>query len=169
MSESLLAEVEDLGIGAKRRRSTKKSNIGIEPVKVPKTAKLAVKETKLAGYLNDAKGKDGAVEETHTFTLDYTDQRGYHWSGNFKTHVLSIKERTIVGLTRARLSGGVHPDQLDVTTLSLLEMQAHLAVSLDEHPDWAEDLSSFNDVGVIASIYEEVASHEARFWGADTE
>ena len=56
---------------------------------------------------------------------------------------------------------------VDAATLNLLEMQAHLAVALDDAPPWASDLGELYDVGVVAAIYREVASHEARFWGTD--
>ena len=162
-----MSEAEQ-GIGAGRGKPKTPVNIGIEPVAIPDSPKEAVQESKLPGDLNDHKGVDSLVESTKTFTLDYTDQRGYHWGGTFKTHILTIKERTVVGLTRARLSGGVPPESLDSTTISILEIQAHLAVSLDDAPDWADNLVEFRDIGVLAEIYKEVASHEAQFWGTAT-
>ena len=35
-------------------------------------------------------------------------------------------------------------------------------MALDTRPDWAKDLTSIRDTGVLAAIYEEVASHEQR-------
>ena len=161
-----MSGTQEASIGAGRGKSI--VDIGVDPVKVPDSPKEAVKESRLLGPVNDNKGKGSIVEETKTFQLDYTDQRGYHWGGTFTNHILTIKERTVVGLTRSRLAGGLPPEQLDETTLSLLEMQAHLAVSLDLAPEWASDLTQFRDIGVLAAIYGEVASHEAQFWGTDS-
>lgn len=178
MTEAAVAETgivdQEPALGAARRRKKppKKPNLGVTPVETP-SAKDAAKETKLLGHLHDSKGKSSkkkeAISNEKTFMLDYTDTRGYHWGGSFTSKILTIRQRTIVGLTRARLAGGIAPEHLDEGTLSLLEMQAHLAVCLSDAPDWAEDLAEFHDLGVLASIYKEVALHESTFWGADTE
>ena len=118
------------------------------------------------GPENDSRGATG-LSPKHSFDLDYTDRRGRHWTGAFACHVLTIKERATVGLTRARLTANTPAGVIDASTLNILEMQAHLAVALDSCPAWAEALGDLYDVGVVAEIYQEVASHEARFWGTD--
>ncbi len=160
MSTEAIPE-ESEGIGAAKRR--KKPPVKAEPVKA-KSAKDVVK----SGPKNDHVGANGTDSST-TFKLDYTDQRGYHWTGDFKSHVLTIGERTSVGLTRSRMSGGMSLDGIDEATLSLMEMQAHLAIALDEYPEWAEDISTIRDIGVLTAIYSEVASHEAMFWNPGAE
>jgi hypothetical protein len=65
------------------------------------------------------------------------------------------------------MAGGISLEGIDETTLSLMEMQAHLALAIDKAPKWADDLSVIRDIGVLTSIYSEVASHEATFWGSD--
>jgi hypothetical protein len=107
------------------------------------------------------------VGPEHTFAVDHTDDRGTRWSGTFRCHVLTIRERTQVGIVRSRLSLGTSPLLLDPTTIDLLEMQAHLAVALDAKPDWADDFGNLHDPGVLIAVYKEVASHEARFHGTD--
>lgn len=180
--EEVTAQAEVDGIGAERRRKNppKKPKLkskanggngtttGLKPVDAP-TAGEAAKEVKKSGPDNDAKSADGTVEATKTFVLDYTDGRGYHWSGSFTSHILTIRERATVGLTRSRMAGGVAAAALDETTGMLLEMQAHLAVSLSATPEWAENLDEVRDVGVLAAIYKEVVSHEATFWGTGSE
>jgi len=147
-------------IGATARR--KKKVTDIDPVEPP-TMEAAAKA--IDGPSNDSQGV-GGVGPDHLFALDYTDSRGHVWRGEFRCRALTIRDRVQVGLTRARLAGGLSPAVLDGDTLDLLEMQAHLAVVLEEGPDWAEKLSDFHDVGLIAAIYKEVSEHEARFWGA---
>ncbi|MAD95955.1 MAG: hypothetical protein CMB99_01375 [Flavobacteriaceae bacterium] len=120
----------------------------------------------LGSPANDDKGAGGVLAD-HEFTLDYTDSRGHRWHGVFRCHILTIAERARVGLTRSNLAGGISPASLDGDTLFNLEMQAWLAIALDQAPDWAADLRSLRDVRLLGSIYEEVAQHEARFWGAD--
>jgi hypothetical protein len=106
------------------------------------------------------------VGPEHSFNLDHTDDRGQRWTGAFRCHVLTIRERTQVGIVRSRLSLGTSPLLLDPSTIDLLEMQAHLAVALDTKPDWANDFGDLHDPSVLIAVYKEVASHEARFHGA---
>ncbi len=118
------------------------------------------------GPEDDDSGVNG-LSPDYSFDLDHTDRRGHRWQGAFSCHALTIKDRITVGLTRARLSANSPLSTIDASTVNLLEMQAHLAVALDDFPDWAESLGDLYDVGVISAIYREVADHEGRFWGRD--
>ena len=151
-------------IGPAARRS-KKSKTGIPVPDVP-TAEEAVQV--LSGPPSDKLGADGVVEPEYEFELDYKCVRGRVWKGAFKCHVLTIRERAQVGLIRSQMAAGMAPLSMDGSTIDLLEMQAHLAVALDEAPEWASDLGGLHDPSVLGAIYKEVASHEARFWGADS-
>lgn len=147
-------------IGADRRRRI--GGVPVDEVEDPRDAAEAV--TSRAGHKHDDEGKDGVPHELE-FDLDFTDSRGYHWRGSFKTHILSISERAQVGLTKSRLAGGLSVSVIDGETSLILEMQAHLAIALLKWPDWAEELGSIRDVNVLGAIYKEVVSHEERFWG----
>ena len=149
--------MSSIGPSARRRKSKTGPSIPVTP-----TAEAAATTI---GPDNDNVGADGCGPE-HTFTLDYTDRRGRKWSGEFRSHVLTIRERAQVGMVRAQLAAGMAPIGLDAATLDLLEMQAHLAVALDTAPDWASDLGGLHDPAVLGAIYGEVAGHEARFHGA---
>jgi len=150
-------------IGAKQRRA-RKAQTGLDVVEsVP--AQQAVES--LAGHKADKLGADGLIGPEHEFELEHVDQRGRAWRGHFKCHILSIRERSQVGLTRSHMAAGMVPTGLDASTIDLLEMQAHLAVALDSAPEWANDLGGLHDITVLAAIYKEVASHEARFWGSN--
>ena len=138
-----------------KRQSPKKSKTGITVVE-----QGGVK----SGPENDSTGCE-ALPPEFDFDLDYTDQRGFHWTGKFEAHVMNVSERAAAGLTRARMLAGMPLSSVDESTINLLEMQSHLAVVVDDCPKWAEDLTKIYDLGVIGAIYEEVASYEARFWG----
>ena len=153
-------EYEPVG-GAKRRSTT---GVTPEPIVAVEDAQKSVQG--LPGQDHDNEGVNG-VKPEHAFSLDYTDPRGHKWTGSFRCHVLTIDERTQVGLTRARLLNGVAPILLDGETLDILEMRAHLAVALDEGPEWAERIGKFRDVNVLGAIYREVRNHETIFWGAE--
>lgn len=161
-TEAAANPAEDEGIGANKRRKK-------PPTKVKAASLTSAKDAvvKTLGPANDSKGMSG-TDAAKTFQLDYTDNRGFHWSGEFTIHVLTIGERTRVGLTRSQMAGGISLEGIDETTLSLMEMQAHLALAIDKAPAWADDLSQIRDIGVLTSIYSEVASHEATFWGTDS-
>lgn len=148
----------DTSIGVAARKSA----TGIEPVESmdPKAALAAVGAK--PGPANDDTGADGTPAE-HEFDLDHLDGRGRRWSGKFRCHVLTIKERGIVGLTRARLCGGLTPSQIDEITMQIYDMQAWLAVAIDEAPPWAKNLGEYREISVLGAVYKEVLAHEDRF------
>ena len=146
--------MSEAAIGTRARKARTQRNVNVvEPIE----------PAKKLGPEHDNQGVDG-LSPHHTFDLDYVDRRGYHWTGRFRCNVLNIRERASVGLTRSRLTANTPANVIDPATLNILEMQAHLAVALDECPDWAEALGDLYDVSVIGEIYREVASHEANFW-----
>lgn len=114
------------------------------------------------------KGPEAApVDVSHTFKLSYTDRRGHLWEGQFTTHVLAVKEHIQVGLIKARMAGGIPLDAIDPFTSNLLEMMAHLAVSLDDAPDWYANIEDIREQGVLEAVYTEVADHARRFHQTD--
>jgi len=149
------------GIGAMKRTPA----TDIDPVPAPDAAKALRAALGLPGPENDALGAAG-VPASHTFDLDYTDRRGLLWAGRFRCHVLTADESVQVSLTKAKLLNGTPPYLVDDSTLLLLEARAHLAVALDESPDWAKRLGKLRDHNVIAAIYKEVVEHTQRFHGA---
>lgn len=157
------------GIGAEARKARQGTPGGFVKTSAPLEASPSLKEAVSAvqapsGPENDAKGR--GVLKDHQFDLEYVDGRGYLWTGRFKCHALTYKERIEVGLIRSRMSGGVPPHLLDATTSNLLEMLAHLAVAMDDGPPWARDLEALHDPAVAIAIYKEVLAHEERFHGA---
>lgn len=147
-----------MAIGAEKRK-TPETEVPSVDVELAKRAAAA-----LAGPKHDAQGAGGLLPN-HEFELDYTDTRGYRWHGTFKAHVLTPRERIQVGLIRAKLANHTPPDALDLQTAELLEIAAHLAVAIDDGPDWGRDVLNLHTAGVGYAIYEEVASYEARFHG----
>jgi hypothetical protein len=111
---------------------------------------------------------DPRGEKRYTFQIEYKDARGKVWKGQFSNKILSIHERQQVGVMRSMLSGGQPLPSLDAMTMELNLMVAHMAYSLTEKPDWASNLRSLEDPGVLQAIYTEVDSHESYFlgWGA---
>ena len=149
------------GIGAEGRKE--REPFSATPTVVSPTASEAkAQATLLDGPKHDGTGVDGVLPN-HIFDLDFTDARGRRWTGRFKCHVLTYREKVAVGLTRARLAANAPPFTLDIVTGNLLEMQAHLAIALDAGPSWAKDLGELYDPAVVTALYEEVANHEARF------
>jgi hypothetical protein len=110
-------------------------------------------------------------EKRYSFEFSHTDSRGKVFRGTFVNEILSIRQRRLMKITKARLSGNVTVGALDADIWELNEMIAHLTISLDKSADgfprWAEDLEGLYDESVIQALYEEVASHEARFHRRD--
>lgn len=154
-----------MAIGAEGRN--KDGMQGVPEAGTPELHEAKAKADYLDGALHDRQGAEGIGPE-HAFELDYLDEgRKRRWTGSFTTKVLSVKDRIAVGTIKARLAGGLRPDQIDTQTDNLLEIVAHLSVALVKMPDWAKDPMAINGMGVLAAIYEEVVKHEARFHGTD--
>lgn len=107
----------------------------------------------------------GKLEREYTWQFSWKDGRGRVWSGQFGNKVLSVRDRQMVGILRARLGAGVPVESLDGMTTEINLMIAHLTYSLTERPAWAKDLAALEDVRVLQEIYMEVADHEATFLG----
>lgn len=133
---------------------------------VPTAAEAAEAVTGPDGWTVDTTGA-GDTTHTQTFDLDYVDKRGHRWRGRFTTHILTMREQVQIGLVRARMAGGVSPDQLDVLTANMLEMLAHLTIAVDEAPAWFKNIENFRDQVLLEKIYAEVAQHERRFHGTE--
>ncbi len=109
---------------------------------------------------------DPRQELEYTFNFSWTDGRKKLWEGKFTNKILTIRERQLVGAMRARLSGGVVAEALDVTTNEINLMVAHMAYSLvDKKPDWAEDFLVLTDPKLLYQLYQEVLDHEGYFLG----
>lgn len=152
-------------IGRKTREE--RAGTGVSVPEVPSLVRAAAlaKASSSNGPLQDRTGADGEGPE-RTFALNYIDKRGRAWVGEFTVRVLTIKDTVALGLTKARLAGGIPLSHLDPDTAYTLEVLAHLSVCIVASPPWAKDLMALHDAGVIGAIYEEVAAHEARFHGA---
>lgn len=107
---------------------------------------------------------DPKAKEEYTFPFKWTDGRGKLWEGEFTDKILSIGVRQLSGALRARLSS-VPFNQLDGFTAHINMMIAHMTFSLVKRPDWAKDLRELHNVDLIQALYDEVASHEATFFG----
>ena len=113
---------------------------------------------------------DPKTRKEYTFDFEYKSQ-GKVWKGQFTNRILTMKDRQLSGVMRARMAAGLPSESLDALTAEINLMIAHLTFSLDEtdRPDWAKDLRDIEDVRLLQALYEEVASHEATFfgWGAN--
>lgn len=108
---------------------------------------------------------DPRGEKKYVFQIEYTDARGKVWKGQFTNKILSIHERQQVGIMRSMLGAGQPVQSLDALTVELNLMVAHMSYSLVEKPEWAANLRSLEDPGVLQAIYTEVDSHESFFLG----
>lgn len=110
--------------------------------------------------------KDPRNEKEYTFAFRYKAPHGSKtYAGQFTNRVLSIAQRQMVGMLRARYSGGTPYEQLDFFTAELNAMIAHLDLSLLKRPQWADKLTELEDVELVRALYQEVALHEATFLG----
>lgn len=108
---------------------------------------------------------DPKLNKRYPFKFKWTDGRGKTWEGDFVNEVLSIRQRQMVGVLRARMAAGVPVESLDELTQEINLMIAHMTYSLVEKPKWAEDLQALESIRVIQELYGEVLTHEATFLG----
>jgi hypothetical protein len=103
--------------------------------------------------------------ENYEFPVDWKSPQGRRYHGEFKAHIMSVKDFLAVGILRAQLCGGVAPVAFDSGTLDMAEMVATITVVIDSGPDWAKDLVGLKVHGLIWEIYKEVRIRENRFQG----
>jgi len=111
---------------------------------------------------------DPKMKPKYTFSINWTDTQGKVWKGEFVNKILSIRDRQMVGVMRARLGNALPSESLDLLTQELNLMIAHLMFSLEVKPDWAEDLRDLQHVELLQDIYMEVMAHEAMFFRRET-
>jgi hypothetical protein len=107
-----------------------------------------------------------AVE--YTFNLEFKDGRGKVWSGKFVNHILTIRDRQLVGMMKAKLTGGLPFESVDPLTAEINHMVTHMTQSLRDRPDWAKNLLALTNYEILQAIYMEVDSHESHFHGRPT-
>jgi hypothetical protein len=107
--------------------------------------------------------EDPKAQLEYTFPLEYKDPRGKLWTGEFRNRILSIRQKQQVKVLKARIGGGLPVEALDADVWTLNEAIAHMTFSLVKRPDWAKNLDELYDEQIVYKLYEEVASHEARF------
>lgn len=107
--------------------------------------------------------KDPRAAKEYSFNLDFKDGCGRNWQGRFVNRILTIHDRQLVGIMRARLTGGMPFDSMDPLVAEINHIVTHLTQSLQDRPSWAKNMLSFTDYELLQAIYEEVDSHESHF------
>lgn len=114
---------------------------------------------------NKKRVDDPRANKEFTFQFKWKDTAGKVWKGEFTNKILTIRDRQHVGITRAKLAGGLDYRSIDPLTEEINLITAHLMYSLTKTPEWAKDLMALEDVSLLQALYTEVASHEAYFFG----
>ena len=112
-------------------------------------------------------GADPRDQIEYSFDVEFKDKRGKVWKGRFTNKILNIKEQRQRGVVAARLAADTSWDSLDPMTRGLLQMLAHLQISLVRRPKWAMDLQELQDLHLLNAIYEEVQGHESYYFRLD--
>lgn len=114
---------------------------------------------------------DPRGEVEYPFELSYIDARGKVWRGSFVDKILTIGDRQLVELARARCHGGMSMESFSQEAVERNLMLAHLLYSLVKKPKWAETLRDLHDPGILRAIYGHAAEHEDFFlgWGSTSQ
>jgi hypothetical protein len=135
-----------------------------EDTEVLKEAAEAVLQPIEKGPEEKADPRDAKV---WTFNFVWTDGRRKTHEGVFTNRILTIGQQQQVAILEAKLCGGMPFESIDQATRSINHAIAHMTYSLTSTPPWARDLRKVEDPMLVIAIYQEVASHEARFFGFD--
>jgi len=112
-------------------------------------------------------GQDPKDTEEWSFMFDHTDVRGKVWAGHFTNKIMTLGEQQLVTNAKARFCGGMPLESIDAGMLALNEAIAHMTFSLQELPAWAEDLRLLHDPAIVFALWENVRSHETRYFRLD--
>lgn len=113
--------------------------------------------------------EDGLLPPTHAFSINYEieqgPRRGQLLSGRFEYTVPNAGKKIEI----ARLKALYLPQgsAADAEGAILVDMICYLSCTLTSTPKWWKP-TQFYDNGVIAEVYKEAASYEARFLGKST-
>lgn len=103
----------------------------------------------------------------YSFDFEHTDSRGKVWRGHFTNHILTIRERRLSKVMKAKMLGGIPVEAIDREAWEVAEMLSHLSLSLNgtkEPPEWAKDFEKLQDPRILEALYSEVSSHEDTFF-----
>lgn len=112
---------------------------------------------------------DGLLPPTHAFSINYEieegPRRGQFLRGRFEYTVPNAGKKIEI----ARLKALYLPQgsAADAEGAILVDMISYLSCTLSVTPKWWKP-TQFYDTGVIAQVYKEAASYEARFLGKST-
>jgi hypothetical protein len=124
----------------------------------------AVQHPQQAGMISS----DVAPHMQKTFEIDYTDDLGKRWMGNFVCKKLSVRDYLRIGVRKTQLNGGFHydaeqpgkgiPAEIDDAN----SMVAHLELALIQSPIWW-DLDQIYDLELVTKVYVEIMKFENSF------
>ncbi len=106
------------------------------------------------------------MAEKYRFSIDHTSEGGRRYRGEFVNRILSIGDRRLVGIMRARQSAGVAVESLTLEEFHVINYSCWVTLSLEERPDWFTDMDKLLDPSAFNAVIKEVMAHEATFHGA---
>lgn len=131
------------------------SNLAI----IPDLAEIAA-ETQTPEKPEVQSGPDPRENESWSFTFSFADPSGRKFDGEFTNKILTVGERTRVGLICARLRNNVPAAALEPDVVALTNALAHLELSLVKRPKWAEKLDKLVSPFVVFELWERARGHE---------
>jgi len=140
--------------------------LNMDHLKVPSTDELKKEVSQQVTPTDEVEKKDPRDEESWTFSFDWTDARGKQWIGTFTNKILSIGEQQAVAAAKARFTGGMPWESIDLEMQVINQAVAHMMFSLtpSENASWGKDLRALKDPSLIVQLWTKVSSHETRFF-----
>lgn len=139
----------------------------------PEAMRLIREEEKRAlAEAAEQKATAGAVKDydkdPYTFVVEFEDDFGRVERGEFTCHILTLAERSEVGLLRAQMAGGLPYESLDPETRDINRMIAHMTHCFDSAPTWfkqgvlknATEKNGF----LLSKVWAEVEAHQIHYF-----
>ena len=138
----------------------------LEDLKMPSvsTAELIESVRRNEPAKNEPDPRDN---EEYTFFFEHTTRRGEVFSGKFTNHILTLEETQQVHVLKARMLQSMPVGSISEDMLATSQILAHMSISLSHKVDWAKDLRSLRDPGIVWKLWAKVEDHEARYFRMD--
>ena len=110
---------------------------------------------------------DPRDSEEYTFYFEHVNKRGQVYEGRFTNRILTLEQTQQVHVLKARMLQSMPITAVSDEILATTQILAHMSISLEHKVEWAKDLRSLRDPGVIWKLWAKVEDHESHYFRMD--
>ena len=110
---------------------------------------------------------DPRDSEEYSFYFEHVNKRGEVFEGRFTNRILTLEQTQQVHVLKARMLQSMPMSAISDEILATTQVLAHMSISLEHKVEWAKDLRSLRDPGVLWKLWAKVEDHESRYFRMD--